>query len=435
MKTQKLISLIGLCLCLSHQAFGVESKHKLQVDLSKYKTLLDIKKIDLNNLNKEKPQQLDLNSLLKKNVQDNSDDGGFESSGGGTIVKTGVGAPILLDFAIYNQEFVDEFHYSKGSSVELKNYASILGYEKFSFNRFEEMEIYPLLKERIDIWQESSPVITHAIKAALKGADWRFTPHRVRSFYEGELFEGAVFYSGVKGAWISAPVWNRVGDFTKVGLLIHEALRHMSISYGNKLSEDMIHDLTYRIVLTNPVVGETLDSRSYYHRDSITALHFRSKDELFESMAKLRALALDKRFHNKPELLSLIQESINNINNPESLGESVNTLDRRYEITFDKKEANLLLDLSNAIHEVIVGHFRKKASVPALELMDTMRSLDSIISLDTMGESVIIDYLESGENPFGVHEVKERLQFQQEIKKLKEHHKRLLESGALIEAY
>lgn len=143
----------------------MELKRKLQVNLSKYKTLLDIKKM---HLNKEKPQQLDLNSFLKKSVQDNSDDGGFESSGGGTIVKTGVGAPILLDFAIYDQEFVDEFHYSKGSSVQLKNYASTLGYEKFSFNRFEEMEVYPLLKERVEIWQESSPVITHAIKATSK---------------------------------------------------------------------------------------------------------------------------------------------------------------------------------------------------------------------------------------------------------------------------
>ncbi|EPZ49582.1 hypothetical protein M902_0746 [Bacteriovorax sp. BAL6_X] len=435
MRTKKLISLFGLCLCLNQQAFGVELKRKLQVDLSKYKTLLDIKKIHPNHLNKDKPQQLDLNSFLKKNIQDNSDDGGFESSGGGTIVKTGVGAPILLDFAIYDQEFVDEFHYSKGSSVKLKNYASILGYERFSFDRFEEMEVYPLLKERIEIWQESSPVITHAIKAALKGADWRFTPHRVRSFYEGELFEGAVFYSGGKGAWISAPVWNRVGDFTKVGLLIHEALRHMSISYGDKLSEDTIHDLTYRIVLTNPVAGESLDSRSYYHRDSITALHFRSQDELSQSKAKLRSLALDERLKNRPELLSIVQESIDSITDPEALGERIDKLDRLYEITFDSNEAKLLLELSNAIHEVVVSHFREKASTPALEFIDTIRSLDSIMSLGSIGESMIIDYLESGENPFGIHELKERQQFQREIKKLKVYHQGLLERGALIEAY
>ncbi|WP_412471790.1 hypothetical protein [Halobacteriovorax sp. RT-1-4] len=435
MKTQKLISLIGLCLCLNHQAFGVESldiKHKVQVDLSKYKTLLDIKKF---NLHKERPQQLDLNSFLKKSIQEDSDEGGFESSGGGTIVKTGVGAPILLDFAVYDQNFVDEFNYSQGSSVVLKKHASVLGYEKFTFDRIKEMEIYPLLKERIEKWQESSPLITHGIKSALKGADWRFTPHRVRSFYEGEIFQGAVFYSGDKGAWISTPVWNSVGDFSKIGLLIHEALRHMSISYGDKLSEEVIHDITYRITLTEPIEGETLDSRAYYHKDSITALHYKSKDKLAQSKERLRNLILDERLTNDPELLSIIQDSIDNIDNSSVLMESVATLDKLYEVTFEDKKANLLLDLSSGIHEVIASQLRVKASRPALELTDAIRSMNSIISLETISESLIIDYIESGKIPYEFYQVKERLQFLNEIQKLKQRHKKLLERGALIEAY
>lgn len=374
-------------------------------------------------------------AALHMNFEEEIGDGGFESSGGGTTVRVDGSAPILLDFIVFDDQFEDQFEHLDSSFVKLKKHASVLGYERFTFERFEKMEIYSLLKERLELWKTSSPVLVNSIEASLKGIDWRFTPHLVKSFYNDKRLQGAVYYSYDKGAWISAPIWNQLGDFSKIGLLIHEALRHASIGYDYRLSEDIIHNITYKIILTDPKDKETIDSKDYYGKNSSMAKYFMRQDQLAASKAKVRDLLLDKRVAESPKLRAIIENCINNLDSSKDLLESANALRSIYAVTLDVVKAAFLNQSASRIDDVIVAHYRVRSSKPSLKLMDTARSLEQITDAGSIGEKAIIKYIDNGENPYSFYELKDRYQLSKAVKILKQYHNRLLDLGVLIEAY
>jgi len=204
-----------------------------------------------------------------------SDKGGDTSGGGTLLIKSQGAKPILLDLALLKPDFVDSFTFGRPLSMPDTEFLKVVGFERA---RIKEDPAYSEAMRKLDEWRDASPVVVGLIREALVRMPLLYTEHRLKILPEYEmtaeqkeslsskqLVAGAI-YDVVFGARISRPIWNDLGDSSRVGLLIHEALRYVQLSstgVGRKLSNGAIQEITGRLVLTRPKVGETFDNEKY----------------------------------------------------------------------------------------------------------------------------------------------------------------------------
>jgi hypothetical protein len=130
---------------------------------------------------------------------------------------------------------------------------------------------YATALQRLDAWEANSPAVVSLIRFALTHMTWSVTPFMQKLCHVETLPTGldpsrlmsAVVYNRDFGARISLPVISELGHVSLAGLLIHESLRHISIAFEDQMTDTALFWVTSRIMLSNPVEGDSLD----YHAD------------------------------------------------------------------------------------------------------------------------------------------------------------------------
>jgi hypothetical protein len=153
--------------------------------------------------------------------------------------------------------------------IQATPFAMTVGYDRV---KARSLPAYLTVSQRLDAWKASSPVVVQLIRTALDGMDWVFTPYRqeichletIPGRFGRDTLYSAVVYNERFGARMSLPVVNQMGHTSLSGLLVHEALRHVSIAYQDGLSDETLRRVTAKILLSNPGPGETLDHVEWY---------------------------------------------------------------------------------------------------------------------------------------------------------------------------
>lgn len=212
---------------------------------------------------------------------------GAGSSGGGTYIKREDGSVILLDFYKYYPNLQDTFEFKKIDEIDLNFWSYVKGYSEGQLRTYSGL--YKKLEKRFDSWQSTSPVLVNVIKSAVSQIKWKLSPYKVKKMYKGKEAVGVIYYYKEKGAVLDVDIWNRSGDLSKMGLLVHESLRHVNIFYNGNLSEDNIHYLTTRIILTDPEnENDSLDKAELFKEGSVVNRMMKFHKELVTVTVELK---------------------------------------------------------------------------------------------------------------------------------------------------
>ncbi len=360
---------------------------------------------------------------------------GADSSGGGSFVLNN-NTPVLLDYMMFNENFIDSFDLSEESHITVRPHAYVLGYQKIKFDYFKKMPIYNLLEKQLNLWKTSSPILTHVINKSLKAIDWRLTPHRIMSFYENQNIVGGVFYSKDLGAWLSVPTWNTTGDLSKAGLLLHEAFRHLSIVYEGDMSEEDIHYLTSKIMLTSPHKNETLDNSKYFKgalvKDIFLRKEVREKYTLKIENVMLESLDSDL-IKKSPKMTQIINKFLEDISF-DTVSTFIISMNNMYQLLDDDEAIEINRTLANKADDYMRKEGDFLLSQGPLNVGRNLNNMSNNISR-VIGENLIAKYIDTNENPFEWHELSAKNKLSYAISLLKKYQKRLLDSKVLVTPY
>jgi hypothetical protein len=197
----------------------------------------------------------------------NSSLGGVDS-GGGNLIKLKTGEYRLLDTYLAK---------SSRSSSSLTQIPSLKightralrawGVDNIITNTFTHEQF---IFERLTLWQNHSPLTIALLKQALLKlpvyvvdydlglSDLRFYLPPDFNVSEVEAIETAAIYFKDFGVFISRRLFNLLSFEDQMGLILHESLRHVQVSYGLQMSDQLLQELTVSL-LRDPRVGEKLE--------------------------------------------------------------------------------------------------------------------------------------------------------------------------------
>ncbi|MGE0615739.1 MAG: hypothetical protein AB7P04_08855 [Bacteriovoracia bacterium] len=220
--------------------------------------------------------------------------GGWSSGGGNVLLQP---HPVLMDFALYDPDFQEPAGAPLASSLMAKR----LGYDRIP--NVAELPEYKRASERLELWRKHSPVLMGMIADALKGMDWLYTPYAVEvlpgtrsasaplsavlaaapsvsqawPWFDREVFTelqqrwpeaqvaNTAIYDTRVGARFALPIWNQLGERSRAGLLVHEALRHVQLAYESWLPDFNLYVITAVIMLVDPDdAPESLDNPDFF---------------------------------------------------------------------------------------------------------------------------------------------------------------------------
>lgn len=201
---------------------------------------------------------------------------GGDTSGGGTLIVRKPGdKPVLLDLALRDPGFSDTYEFKKSIGMPDTEFLKVVGFDRADFRGDPA---FVLATKRLNAWRHESPIVVGLIRNALAQMPLLYTSHRLKVLPEFDLpaekaktwpdagLVSAAIYDGIFGSRISRAVWDDLGDMSKAGLLIHEALRHIQLASpgdARKLTNIAIQEITGRIMLSNPKKGENFDSEHH----------------------------------------------------------------------------------------------------------------------------------------------------------------------------
>jgi len=234
-------------------------------------------------------------------------------SGGGTSVTVARGQrPVLLDLYLRDPAFTDTSTFSSRPRG-CGGTANRLGYGRFDIHN---EPAFVLVKRRLALWKSSSPALIESIEQTIEHTFYLFVLGNlplIERFHLPEGFdrrqvrlETIVLYDKSYGAIFSDRLYSRLGDRSKAGLIIHEALRQIQIAYDDRMSEKSLQEATARILMDQPQSGETLDDPARYGdylKDLIASspAYFRRKQaELCKPISRLIEFS-----NHAPEAMSL----------------------------------------------------------------------------------------------------------------------------------
>ena len=254
----------------------------------------EILKSDLKKMNQQLHQQITGQKWLNlkgkivspKQAQWLKLEGGVDT-GGGTLVKleNGIG---LLDLYLHNRTvFYDnspplllpETHSFRAHGIELLK---------------QDSEIFQKTLQTLAAWEELSPLLMDNLKKALINLPVYYISGSfsfVDSSYEipseamvslEALQLGALYFKDV-GVLIVKKDFEKLSEKNQIALLIHEALRHQQISFGNEgLNNNLLQKLTAKLMEPLQV---SLDNVSYLYGEPL--MFYKAKPVLVEKTKKL----------------------------------------------------------------------------------------------------------------------------------------------------
>lgn len=233
------------------------------------------------------------NEQLKKNNQYMKENGAW--GGGNTIRRSANERPILLDFFTAQPNFVD---------TAFTN-APLVDTDKMKFMATQAIEVqdlpaYTSAREILLKWQPQNKGLIDALLIALENLQikyiWRgvpladaetyYLPEELTRVYHGGSLTPVVVYSATAGLLMSGPEWNLLGDLSQAGLLVHESLRRIQLSYSLTVSPQKLQALTAAIMLQNPSSGLDLETTQFLDQKLLDEINRVSSKKLAPTYLK-----------------------------------------------------------------------------------------------------------------------------------------------------
>lgn len=167
---------------------------------------------------------------------------GAESGGGGSILYHGETA-ILIDFLLIDSNYMGT------------KFVDPLDQESFILdaNRRERIPAFKNAKDILSEWEkEPFNASTFLISIGLEKPSWRFSTEDLPILSENPNVTTAAYYKKTGGVYsvnINTIHFNHLDLTSQTGLLIHEALRHIQLGWGNGFNEDSLKMATALTVL------------------------------------------------------------------------------------------------------------------------------------------------------------------------------------------
>jgi hypothetical protein len=192
---------------------------------------------------------------------------GTDLSGGGSSYEIN-GKRVLLDFVV-NEPASQLGEIPGGPVTTWKSKApDRLGLGNLSTNEFDSK-----FQELLKPWEKSSPMMVFLLRHAWEQIDIYFVKHRFQNVpftgYIPVALKGAIdpkkiqtvaIYDSRLGVLLSKPAFEELGQDSQIGVLIHEAGRHLQKRYGFEFTDESLQLLTNAIVKHSPGPGMSLDS-------------------------------------------------------------------------------------------------------------------------------------------------------------------------------
>lgn len=193
--------------------------------------------------------------------------GGITGGGGHLIPENP--APILMDLYELGPKVQETYQYINKDKFSSDSIDTPIDMSKIS--------AMPLIEQKLKMWETSSPRLIEELKHSIKNTKWYATPFYFKvgndqSFTIPTTLSAKItsqqlikiaYYNPLFEVWLSRPIWNRgLGDLTKAGIIIHEALRQMQLRYEAEIKEEHLQKITAYILLATPGQWLPLERRA-----------------------------------------------------------------------------------------------------------------------------------------------------------------------------
>lgn len=300
-------------------------------------------------------------------------DGGVDS-GGGTLVQMPNRLGVL-DLYLHNPA---AFYSEKKRTAPL---LETRAYKKYGIDTLSaDSGILAKTLLQIQHWESTSPLLAKSLKAALKNlpifyinGSFQFisasyvVPESL-NIPEEQLKLGALYIKDF-GVLISKTDFDLLSEKNQMALLIHEALRHQQISFGQKgLSHDRIQRITAQLVNTP---NTSLDTEEYLTGDQLRI--YQNKHRIIQNIrdaaesicpqvpeaCPLVGIEDEDELSTLSSLMSRIVSQVEKIVNNSSDSEVASIYYRSHSILLDawKPLIHLHMDLTNQSYKEVLFDF------------------------------------------------------------------------------
>lgn len=358
---------------------------------------------------------------------------GTDRGGGDAVLLEDGSKAVLYDLYIQNPKFEDD--YENSDRIEISKFAETMGYDRIK--DVSKLKAYQIAKAALDKWKTNSPIVVNFINDALENMPFVYTQFKQNSpnkkLNPNIKIQNVVVYHKNFGARISAPVFNSLGLQSQAALLIHEALRHVQITYNQDVDTDSIIQLTKQIITGEPNGGEKLELNSL--PDFVKSYDF-ANDLLNEVLKDLNELAmkLTDLKPNNMEKLSSYRSLLKNSDSPENekLLELQSFLsdelanDVSVVVNWDLFCS--VLETSTKVSHVVINKSLGNIASRTHFYEDAGTQIEGVWLIVT--EDVLREYINGNKK---VIPWNKRKQLDKMIKKIQEENKKLLEQGVLLD--
>lgn len=229
-----------------------------------------------------RPHDLDIfaKNLEKRINSFNKKSGGVDSGGGGNLILFKNGDLKLLDFVA--NSFTPPW-----AKLPRMVIPQTLSLEAWGVDRLDldKAGFASAMKAKIVAWEKSSPFVAGILKRAIGTlpvyvVDYEilvqdqnyFLPSQARSLDIQGVVTAALYVTDY-GLLVSKKYFERLDYENQLGLLLHESLRHVQLTFGYGNSSRSLQNLTVALMRgPQPGLGESLDSPEYLDGDLLQSL-------------------------------------------------------------------------------------------------------------------------------------------------------------------
>jgi len=196
---------------------------------------------------------------------------GTESGGGGGVLRRG-DAATLLDFLNLDPELLDSDNFEapqsdRATQSQQANLKSELNFQITDENELLWRTQIPAFDLALKVLRQWDQTQFDAIEAsgmtAFRRIQWRFVNklladvplHGPLALRPGDSVELAAYYSVEPTRYtveVSIPLWNQLDLRGQAGLVLHEALRHVQISYAQRFDDQTLQRATAVLIVCQP---------------------------------------------------------------------------------------------------------------------------------------------------------------------------------------
>lgn len=238
-------------------ATPVTDLRSVTIDMKQWLVNRDLNKVDFQKKIDSLLKQSSMDGVRKRMELNKKDNGGW---GGGTGVLRVGQAPLLYDLYMSHPDLQDT-HTIK-PFLPATTFLKRAGFERIAIEQLPE---YTATLQLLETWRASAPALVFLLEVSLKNLNLSYTElplQRIDGLVlvapvrAGESLEPLIVFNEEIGARINKPLWELHGDRSRMGALIHEALRNYQIVQNYHHQEPhfdaKIQKLTNFLIMQDP---------------------------------------------------------------------------------------------------------------------------------------------------------------------------------------